>query len=227
MIRAHSRAAPLAALLLLAGATSPAQAEATPPPAASPLAPAVSVVRASERELVERAIVTGTLVARDEILVSPEVEGFRIMEVLVEEGARVEKGQVLARLSRELLDAQIAQNAATLARAEAAIAQAQSQIVQAEAAQVEATQSLDRARTLLKSGNVTEVVIEQRVSAARSAEGRLSAAREGLLIARADRQQAAAQGRELELRLARTDILAPEAGIVNRRAARVGATASS
>ena len=51
-----------------------------------PAAPAVTVVRAAERELVERAIVTGTLVPREEILVAPEVEGYRIAEVLVEEG---------------------------------------------------------------------------------------------------------------------------------------------
>jgi HlyD family secretion protein len=124
-------------------------------PAAPSLAPAVTVVRAAERELVERAIVTGTLVPREEVLVAPEVEGLRITEVLVEEGAVVKQGQVLARLSRDILDATLAQNTAALARAEAAIAQAQSQIVQAEAAQTEAAQALERARALMRSGNTT------------------------------------------------------------------------
>ena len=31
-------------------------------------------------------VVTGTLVARDEILVTPEIDGYRITDVLVEEG---------------------------------------------------------------------------------------------------------------------------------------------
>lgn len=194
---------------------------------ATPLAPLVSVVRATQREIVERAVVTGTLVPRDEILVAPEIEGLRITDLLVEEGDRVERGQVLARLSREMLDAQVAQNVATVARAGAAIAQARSQIVQAEAAGLEATQSLDRARMLMKGGNFTEAVLEQRVSAARSAEGRLAAAREGLAMADADRAQALAQRRELDLKLARTEIRAPEAGIVNRRVARIGAAATA
>ncbi len=51
---------------------------------------------AAEREIVERAVVTGTLVPRDEILVSPEIEGSRITGLLVEEGDRVAKGAVLA-----------------------------------------------------------------------------------------------------------------------------------
>ena len=38
--------------------------------------------------------------AREEILVRPEIEGLRVSQVLVENGDRVTKGQVLARLSR-------------------------------------------------------------------------------------------------------------------------------
>ena len=128
-------------------------AVAEPPrTAAAPLlTPVVTVARAVEREIVERAIVTGTLVPREEILVAAEVEGLRIVEVLAEEGDVVKQGQVLARLSRDLLEAQLAQNAASLARSEAAIAQARSTILQAEAANVEAQQGLERARALQRT----------------------------------------------------------------------------
>jgi HlyD family secretion protein len=196
-------------------------------PAAPSLAPAVTVVRAAERELVERAIVTGTLVPREEVLVAPEVEGLRITEVLVEEGAVVKQGQVLARLSRDILDATLAQNTAALARAEAVIAQAQSQIVQAEAAQTEAAQALERARALMRSGNTTEAQLEQRISLARAAEGRLAAARNGLSMAEAEKRSAEALRQEIEVRLDRTEIKAPRAGIVSRKTARIGATAAA
>ena len=214
----------LGAALFLA--LTPAFAEsAKPKPAQS--APAVTVVRATERELVERAIVTGTLVPREEILVAPEVEGFRIAGVLAEEGDVVRQGQVLARLSRDVLETQLAQNAATRIRAEAAIAQARSNIVQAEAAQVEANQALERARALMRTGNTTEAVMEARVSVARAAEGRLSAARDGLRIAEAEKASTDAQRREIEWRLSRTEIRAPAAGVVSRKMARVGATATA
>jgi RND family efflux transporter MFP subunit len=195
--------------------------------APSSLAPAVNVVRAAEREIVEKTTVTGTLVPRQEVLVSPEVEGLRVTDVLVEEGDRVEAGQVLARLSRDLLETSLSQNAAALARADAGIAQAQSQIVQAEAAQVEAAKALERTQALMKTGNSTEAQLEQRVSAARAAGGRLAAARGGLSVAEADHRTAEAQRDEIQLKLARTEIRAPLPGIISRKSARIGATAGA
>jgi HlyD family secretion protein len=176
---------------------------------------------------VERAVVAGTLIPRDEILVVPEIEGQRVAEVLSEEGDVVKAGQVLARLSRDVIDVQLMQNSATLAKADAAMAQARSNIVQAEAAQVEARQALDRANALMRGGNTTEAVLEQRVSAARSAEGRLAASRDGLRMAEAEKAAAEAQRRELDWRRSRTEVKAPVGGVVSRKAARVGATASA
>lgn len=196
----------------------PAKAEAArgnPPPA-------VSVVVSATRELVDTVLVTGTLVAREEVLVLAENDGVRIAEVLVDEGESVRQGQVLARLSRDLLDAQFAQNAAQLSRADASIAQARAQIVQADAASVEAQQALERARALRNSGNATEATLEQRVSAARSAQGRLAASRDGLAFAVAEKAQVEAQRRELQVRIERSDVKAPRAGTVSRRTARIG-----
>ncbi|WP_342150668.1 efflux RND transporter periplasmic adaptor subunit [Methylorubrum sp. SB2] len=195
--------------------------------AVTPRAPTVSVVEAARREIVESIVVTGTLVPRDEILVSPEIDGYRIVELLVEEGARVAKGQVLARLNRDLIDRQLAQQAALVEKATAAVPQAQSSIEQAEAAETEARLAFERAKSLMQTGNATAVVMESRTAALRQAEGKLTFARNGLSIARADLAQAQAVKAELELRLARTEIRAPEAGIVSRRTARVGMAASS
>ena len=223
-----TRAAFLVAPALLALGLSAASARDEAAAALKPLpAPAVSVVEATRRETVETVTVTGTLVPRDEILVTPEIDGYRVTEVLVEEGARVTKGQVLARLARDLIDRQIAQQDAVVAKAEAAVPQSQSSIEQAEAAETEARLSLDRAKTLISTGNTTAVVMETRTSALRQAEGRLAFARNGLAMARADLAQARAVRDELSLRLARTEIRAPVDGIVCRRTARVGLAASA
>ncbi len=221
------RAAPAALMLglTLAGIPAAARAETAAPKAPPP--PAVSVVEAARREITETVVVTGTLVPRDEILVTPEIEGYRITELLVEEGARVERGQVLARLSRDLIDRQLAQQSALIDKAAAVVPQAQSTIEQAEAAETEARLAYDRARQLMTSGNATAVIMETRTAALRQAEGKLAFARNGLVIARAELAQARAVKDELELRLARTEIRAPEAGIVSRRTARVGMTASA
>ena len=188
---------------------------------------AVTVVRATTRDITETLLVTGSLVARDEVLVAPQVEGLRVEELKVEEGARVKAGDVLATLTHDTLDAQIAQNDASNARAKAAIAQAQAQITQADARLKEANNAFDRAQPLNKSGYLSGATLDQRESAARVAEAQLVAARDGLKAAEADRGVIEAQRRELDWKRARTEVKAPVDGVVSRRNARVGAIATA
>ncbi len=192
-----------------------------------PLAPAVTVSRARMSEVVETVSVTGTLVPRSEILAGPEIEGLRIIEILVDEGDRVEKGAVLARLSRDALDAQLAQSDAALARSDAAIAQARSQILQAEANAKLASADLDRAQMLARSGNTTQAILDQRSSGQRAADAQAQAARDALRAAEADRKSIEAQRRELMVRISRTEVRTPAAGIVARKNAKLGAVAGS
>ncbi|UYW26708.1 efflux RND transporter periplasmic adaptor subunit [Methylorubrum extorquens] len=225
MIRARTLAVP--ALVLTALSFDPAWAETAPPPAKTAPAATVSVVEAERREIVESVVVTGTLVPRDEILVTPEIDGYRLVELLTEEGMRVEKGQVLARLNRDLIDRQLSQQNALIDKVSAAVLQAQSNIEQAEAAELEARLAHDRAKQLIQTGITTAAVMENRTAALRQAEGKLAFARNGLAMAKAELAQAKAVRDELELRLARTEIRAPEAGIVSRRTARVGMATSA
>ena len=186
-------------------------------------APAVTVVRAAPAELSETVFVTGTLIPRDEVLVGPEIDGLRIVELLAEEGDKVRAGQTLARLSREMLDIQMLQNAAALARIDASIDQAKAQIAQADADVIWTAQTLDRSKQLDRSGFASKDVVDQKTAAARAAQAKLTAAREGLALAEADRQQTLAQRKDIELKIARTEIKTPVDGIVSRRAVKLGA----
>jgi RND family efflux transporter MFP subunit len=191
-----------------------------------PPAPTVTVAPARERNFVESLFLAGTLVARDEVLIGAPADGLRIVELLAEDGDRVAKGQVLARLDRSQLDALVAQNDAALIRAEAAIGQARSQIDQFDAARSQATADLGRARKL-DAATITQATLDQRIAAARSAEAQFAAANSALAVAQADKASRAAERRELMVRLDRTEIRAPVVGLVSRRTARLGAVAMS
>ena len=175
---------------------------------AKPLPPAVTVSLARERTFVDRLFVSGSLVARDEALVGAQIDGLRVVELMAEDGDRVEKDQILARLDRSQLDALLAQNDAALVRADAAIAQARNQIDQSEAMREQAAADLARAKGLA-IGVITQ----------------LAASRSALAVAEADKRSREAERRELMVRIGRTEVRAPVAGIVSRRTARLGALA--
>lgn len=190
-------------------------------------APVITVVKAAPAEFRETVLVSGSLVAREEIMVAPEIEGLRVVELFADEGSSVKKGQVLARLVAEQLDAQMAQNDASLARTEAGIAQAKSGIVQAEARAKEAKAQLERAEPLKKSGYLSGSTFDQRESAASTAASQVIAAADALKSAEAEKAQAEAQRRELNWRRSNTEVKSPAGGVVSRRNARIGAMATA
>ncbi|MBN8940332.1 MAG: efflux RND transporter periplasmic adaptor subunit [Rhizobiales bacterium] len=220
-----TRTLPLLALVLSlhAGAALAAPEQR----AADPRPPSVTVATAVRGEVRDLVIVTGSFVAREEVLISPEIESLSIVEILAEEGDQVAAGQVLARLNRAMLDVQLAQNAAQIARAEASIAQSNASITEATANKGLADQQLQRTRQLQTTGVASNDQLDQRLSASRAATARLDAANHALQLGEADLTLARAQRRDIELRIARTEIRTPVAGIVSRRTARVGAVAAA
>ncbi len=210
---------------LLAGAVG--AAVAAEPPVAETRPPTVTVVPAERGAITETVVVTGTLVPREEVMVSPQLDGLAVTEILAEEGDLVQAGQVLARLSRDVLDASLAQNTAQIAHAQAAAAQAQSGLAEAEANRAEADAALARARNLVGSGTTSRETFDQREAAAGTAAARIAAAEAAQRLAQADLMLAEAQRQELLVRVARTEIRAPVAGRVSRRTARLGAVVGS
>lgn len=194
---------------------------------AQPPPPSITVERVHKAEFVETALVTGSLVAREELQVAPEVEGLKVLTLNFDEGDTVKKGDVLAELMAESLDTNIAEADAVVARATAAIAQAKSQIADAEARVTEADAALERARPLAQNRYLSESTLDQREAAAKSTRAQLAAAKDGLKLAEAEKVQAEAQKGVLVWRRGKTSVRAPDDGLVSRRSARIGAIASA
>src|ERR1700716_4442642 len=112
------------------------------PLGAAPIA--TTLARAERHSITETLTVTGSLVAREEIVIGAEVDGLRIVEILADVGDRVEQGQVLARLDGAMLRTQLAKNTATIAKAEATIAQVKTSIAETQGAEAEAAAGVKR-----------------------------------------------------------------------------------
>ena len=218
--KARAFGVPVGAPDCVARAVAPRAEPSAPPP------PAVTVAPAERREFVDRLFVSGTLVPREEAQVAARIDGLSIVEIDAEDGDGVKAGQVLARLDRSQLNAQLAESDAAIRRADAAIDQSKSVIAQAQA-QVDWTTG-DYARAeKLGGGVMSAATIEQRETAMKTAQAQLAAANNALSVAEADRKSRDAERQELLVRIARTDVTAPVSGVVSHRFAKLGATASS
>ncbi len=69
--------------------------------------------------------------------------------------------------------------------------------------------------------------VEQRETALKTAQAQFAAANNALSVTEADRKARDAERQELEVRIGRTEVTAPVAGLVSRRSAKLGALASS
>jgi HlyD family secretion protein len=185
--------------------------------------PVTTSARAERHEVVETLAVTGTLVAREEVLVGAEVDGLRIISFEVDVGDHVVAGQVLARLDHAQLDTQLAQSDANIAKAEAAFQQAQALIAEAQASAIQSQASLERTQTLRGNGNASAEQLLARQTEVKVAESRIASAQETAHSATADKALALAQRNDIALRIARAEIKAPVAGVVSERQARIGA----
>jgi HlyD family secretion protein len=94
--------------------------------------PAWKTAAVERGTVVETVNTTGTVQALKTVTIGTQVSGV-IKEMLVDYDSRVTKGQVIARLEPDVLEARLAQESALLAAAEAAVERSQIAIEEAEA----------------------------------------------------------------------------------------------
>ncbi|WP_288082501.1 efflux RND transporter periplasmic adaptor subunit [Shinella sp.] len=209
---------------LFALAADPAEGEADKQQAQN--LPAIVVTAAETRTLVDRVVATGSVQAVEDVYVTPLVDGLSIRTLAADVGDRVEAGGTLATLNDDALVLQKSQTEASLAKANAALAQIEAQLVEAKANADEAVRVRDRAQRLVKSGSQSQAAADQAVAAADAALARVNSAEQAIAVSQADIKVAQSQIDDIDLKLARTAVKSPVAGIVSARTAKIGAIAS-
>jgi RND family efflux transporter MFP subunit len=190
------------AALALTTVWSAAAADDRPQGAASaPARPSltVTVSQVQRAELALAITANGNVSAWQEAIVGAESNGWRLGEVRVNVGDVVRRGQVLATFVGDMAQADLAQSKASVAEAEATLAEAEA--------------NAQRARDLQASGALSAQQINQYLTAERTAQARLEAAR--------------AAAKVQQLRLAQTQVLAPDNGVISSRSATVGAVVAA
>ena len=157
----------------------------------------VTAITPHSLEWPQLLMTNGNIAAWQEAVISTEIGNLRLIDVRVNVGDQVQKGQVLARISNDTIAAELAQTQAAVSEAEAMLAEARA--------------NGDRARQYQMTGFLSAQQVAQYLTAEKTAFARLNAARA--------RMQAD------QLRLAQTLVRAPDNGVISARTATIGSLA--
>jgi RND family efflux transporter MFP subunit len=186
-----------AAFALHAALTPAAQADDKAAAAAPKAALTVTTAKPSTSRLPITIGANGNITAWQEASIGSESNGLRLLDVKVNVGDVVDKGDVLATFSSDTVNADLAQAKAAL--------------MEAEANAAEAAANAQRARALDTSGALSAQQISQYLTADQMAKARVASAKAAV----------ASQ----QLRLKYTQVTAPDSGVISARMATVGAVA--
>ncbi len=190
---ANTTAANTAAANTAAASPAPGKPATSQPAAAKPSL-TVTLTTPQSQNMAQRLSANGSLAAWQEALIGAEANGLKITEVRVNVGDRVQRGDVLATLQADSLRAEMAQAEATLAEATANAQEAKAQA--------------ERARSLQQQGFFSNAQLSQTLAAEASAVARVQSARALVQLQ--------------NVRMAQTQVRAPDAGVISSRQATVG-----
>jgi HlyD family secretion protein len=166
-------------------------------PVAAAAAPAVTTKTLETMQVARGVVANGTVYAWQEIVVGPEVGGYRVAAVNVEVGDRVRKGQELVQLSEDLLASDVTSKRANLEQAQASLENAES--------------AYRRATSLSGSGVLSQSDVDKLRAEQLAAKARVE-------VSKAELQAS-------DLRLRHTRVTAPDDGIISARSVNVGQVA--
>ncbi|WP_115421196.1 efflux RND transporter periplasmic adaptor subunit [Ensifer sp. M14] len=188
--------------------------------------PSIVVTEAVDQSISDRVVATGTIQAVEQVYVAPLVEGLSIRSLNVDIGDKVEEGSVLVVLNDDALRLEKSQLEASLAKAEAGLAQLNAQLSEAKANSEEATRVSDRNAELAKNGTVSTAEADRVRALAAATRARVRSAEQAVAVSNADIKVAQAQIDDIDLRLTRTEVKAPVAGVISAKNAKIGAIAN-
>ena len=193
----HLVAIGLAATLLLSACgkrNKPADAGQKP---ASAMTVTVEPVR--KARIARSVEATGSIQPWQEVIIGPEVGGYRVSAVLVEIGDKVKRGQTLVRLSADMLEAEVASRNAALRSAEARA--------------TNAAAAYRRGQTIASTGALSQANLDTLTADQVATQAQVETTKSDLATS--------------TLRLKYTQVIAPDDGVVTSRLVSVGQVAQA
>lgn len=181
----------------------------------------VTTEKVVTRTIIETVNASGKVYPEVEVKVSPDISG-EIVELTVNEGDSVSRGQVLARIYADILSTQKDQASAIVSQQQAQVSNSVAQLGALRANLAQAEANYNRQKKLYDEKVISKLEYEQAEQAYKSAQANLNAAIEGINGLKAAVKSAEAQLNRANKDVSRTTIVAPMNGVVSLLAVKKG-----
>jgi HlyD family secretion protein len=174
----------------------------------------VAVDKVVQKTIIETVNASGKVYPEIEVKVSPDVSG-EIVELTVEEGDSVRRGQVLAKIYADIYTTQRDQAAAVVNQQQAAVENSRAQLASLKSAMDLAQKTFDRQKKLLDDKVISRAEFEQAENSLQTAKANYNAALQGIRSGQAGVASASASLNRANKDLSRTVVVAPMDGVVS------------
>ena len=174
----------------------------------------VTAEKVTRRTITETVNASGKIYPEIEVKMSPDISG-EIVELNVEEGDSVKKGQVLARIYGDIYATQRDQAAAIVSQQQAQVANASASIGAMQAALDQAKKTYDMQKELYDEKVISKNEFNTADAAYKSALANYNAAKEGIVGSQASVQSARAALAKANKDISRATLEAPMDGVIS------------
>lgn len=181
----------------------------------------VELAQVKRTTIVERVSASGTVQPVTEVKIAPEVSG-EIIDLLVEEGDSVSRGQLLVKIRPDVWESQLQRAQASLSQQRANLAQAEANLNAARAAFIRAEQEYNRQKKLRDENVISLADWQLAEQNFKIAQTDVMAAEKGVEAAKYIIQSTEASLREAQENFRKTSVVAPMDGVVSKLIVRKG-----
>lgn len=181
----------------------------------------VEVDEIAKRTIIEKVAANGKVQPETEVKISSEVSG-EIIEVHIQEGQKVNQGDLLLKINPDLLTAAVQRAQANVSSNKANLLNAKARLTQAKSRLVQNKKEYDRSNKLMSQGAISQAEMDQITANYEVAEADVKAAEESVSAAEFNVKTAEATLKEASDNLGRTSIYAPTNGTISKLAVEQG-----
>jgi HlyD family secretion protein len=175
----------------------------------------VAVDTASERTIIQSVSASGKIYPETEVKIKPDVSG-EIVELLIQEGDSVAKGQLLIRINPSIYNSVVTQAEASMNQTRAGVNNARELVAQAKAQMTRAKTNFDRNKQLFTDKVISRMEYEQSEADYLSAKANYEATAANVTGGNYGVTGAQANLSQAVENLRRTNITAPTSGIISQ-----------